>query len=116
MSPVCSWGCMVSAFSEPNTAVFLPPPVHTILAGIGAAGQSQCIMLMSTETTGPSFRGLASVASMSFITLGEFLLVGLAYALPHWRYLTLAAAALNAAGLLLYPFIPESARWVCRSE
>lgn len=79
-------------------------------AGVGAAGQSQCIMLMSTETTGSSFRGLASVSSLAFITLGEFLLVGLAATVPHWRYLTLAAAGLNTAGLLLYPFIPESAR------
>lgn len=85
--------------------------VHAVPAGIGAAGQSQCIMLISTETAGPSFRGIASVMSLAFITLGEFLLVALAYGVPNWRYLTLAAAGLNAVGLLLFPFVSESARW-----
>jgi OCT family organic cation transporter-like MFS transporter 4/5 len=45
-------------------------------------------------------------------TLGEFVLVGLAWALRHWRNLTLAAGLITAAGLLLLPFVPESARWV----
>lgn len=43
-------------------------------------------------------------------TLGEFVLVGLAWALPHWRNLTLAAGLLTAGSLLLFPWVPESAR------
>jgi len=43
---------------------------------------------------------------------GEFLLVALAYALPAWQHLVLAAACINAATLLLYPFVSESARWL----
>lgn len=39
-------------------------------------------------------------------------MVALAWALPNWQHLTIAAGAVNAAALLLYPVIPESARWL----
>jgi hypothetical protein len=44
--------------------------------------------------------------------VGEFLLVALAVGLPAWGHLAIAAAAINAAALLLFPLIPESARWL----
>jgi hypothetical protein len=43
---------------------------------------------------------------------GEFVLVGLAFALPAWNNLLLAGACINAACLLMYPFVNESARWL----
>lgn len=58
-----------------------------------------------------SCRGLAGSASLVFITFGEFLLVAIASSFPSWSKLALAAGILNAAALLLFPFIPESARW-----
>lgn len=39
-------------------------------------------------------------------------MVALAYALPAWQHLVLAAACINAAALLLYPLVSESARWL----
>jgi hypothetical protein len=33
-------------------------------------------------------------------------------ALPAWGHLAIAAGAINVAALLLFPFIPESARWL----
>jgi hypothetical protein len=39
-------------------------------------------------------------------------LVGLAFALPAWNNLLLAGACINAACLLMYPFVNESARWL----
>jgi OCT family organic cation transporter-like MFS transporter 4/5 len=44
--------------------------------------------------------------------MGEFLMVALAYALPDWQHLVLAAACVNVAALLLYPVVSESARWL----
>eukprot|EP00775_Hariotina_reticulata_P004347 gene4347-4600_t len=44
--------------------------------------------------------------------VGEFLLVALGYALPNWRHLALAAACINVGALLLFPVVPESARWL----
>jgi hypothetical protein len=38
--------------------------------------------------------------------------VALAFALPAWQHLVLAAGCLNAATLLLYPIVTESARWL----
>lgn len=49
---------------------------------------------------------------MALFTVGEFLMVALAYALPAWQHFVLAAACINAAVLLLYPFVSESARWL----
>jgi hypothetical protein len=43
---------------------------------------------------------------------GEFLLVALAFALPACNHLLLAAACINAACLLMYPLVNESARWL----
>lgn len=55
-------------------------------------------------------RGIAGTSICLMFTLGEFVLVGLAWALPHWRNLTLAAGLLTAGSLLLFPWVPESAR------
>jgi hypothetical protein len=52
------------------------------------------------------------VGSLVLFTVGEFLLVALAVGLPAWGHLAIAAGAINAAALLLFPFIPESARWL----
>jgi hypothetical protein len=52
------------------------------------------------------------VGSLLYFTVGEFLLVALAVGLPAWGHLAIAAGAINAAALLLFPFIPESARWL----
>lgn len=57
-------------------------------------------------------QGTAGIATTVIFTVGEFLLCAVAYALPNWRYLTLVAAAINTAALLLWPFVPESPRWL----
>jgi hypothetical protein len=44
--------------------------------------------------------------------VGEFVLVGLAFALAGWQRLVLAVGCINAATLLLYPIVSESARWL----
>eukprot|EP00775_Hariotina_reticulata_P004351 gene4351-4604_t len=102
----------VAAFvslAAPNYWVYAATRAAT---GFGAAGQAQSIFLLSAESTGPAYRGLANILSLSMFTVGEFVLVGLAYALPNWRHLTIAAGAVNVAALLLWPFISESARWL----
>lgn len=58
------------------------------------------------------YRAFANIAVCSMFTVGEFILAALAYTLPNWQHLTIAAGALQAAALLLYPLIPESARWL----
>jgi hypothetical protein len=47
---------------------------------------------------------------------GEYLLVALAVLVPNWRSLMLAAGSVGTIALLLYPFVPESARWLIGQE
>jgi hypothetical protein len=44
--------------------------------------------------------------------MGEFVMVGLGYALPGWQHLLIACGCINAVTLLLYPLVPESGRWL----
>jgi hypothetical protein len=46
------------------------------------------------------------------VQVGEFVMVALAYALPAWQHLLIACGCINVACLLLYPFVPESGRWL----
>ena len=39
-------------------------------------------------------------------------MVALGFALPAWQHLFVACACINAAALLLYPLVSESARWL----
>lgn len=39
-------------------------------------------------------------------------MVALGFALPSWQHLLIACASINAAALLLYPLVSESARWL----
>lgn len=65
---------------------------------------------------GRGCRGIAGVPQVVLFCVGEFLLVGLAVLVPHWRSLTLAAGSVCAAALLLYPAVPESARWLMSQD
>jgi hypothetical protein len=38
--------------------------------------------------------------------------VGLAYGVHNWRTFTIITGCFSVAGLLLWPFVPESARWL----
>lgn len=46
------------------------------------------------------------------LQVGEFIMVALGFALPSWQHLLIACASINAAALLLYPLVSESARWL----
>jgi hypothetical protein len=54
----------------------------------------------------------ATLCFLCAVQVGEFLMVALGYALPAWQHLVLATACINAAALLLYPLVSESARWL----
>jgi hypothetical protein len=60
----------------------------------------------------PTYLLCACAGVACTVQVGEFLMVGLAFALSYWRHLALACASINAACLLVYPAVPESARWL----
>ena len=55
---------------------------------------------------------MAGINALMFFIVGEFVMVALGFALPAWQHLLIACACINAACLLLYPLVPESARWL----
>jgi hypothetical protein len=61
-------------------------------------------------------RGIAGVPQVVMFCFGEYLLVALAVLVPNWRSLMLAAGSVGTIALLLYPFVPESARWLIGQE
>lgn len=53
----------------------------------------------------------AGIATQLFFILGEFVLVILAFIFGTWRSLAIACAVVCASFLVLWPVVPESARW-----
>lgn len=102
----------VATFASLAAANYWTFAALRLITGAAASGQTLTILLLSTEPCGPSRRGVVGIASMVFFTFGEFMLVAFANLLPHWRHLTIAVGCINAAGLLLYFNVPESARWL----
>ncbi|KAG2484872.1 hypothetical protein HYH03_016357 [Edaphochlamys debaryana] len=94
---------------SPNYSVYF---LFRLLTGIGAAGQALTTYILATEAIGPSWRGTAGVGTQMFFIVGEFVLVLIAFVFRPWRALCFACAAFNALQLLLWPFIPESPRWL----
>lgn len=55
-----------------------------------------------TEFVGPSYRRTVGILYQVAFTFGLLVLVGVAYALPHWRWLQLAVTLPNFCFLLYY--------------
>ncbi|XP_053515151.1 organic anion transporter 3 isoform X4 [Artibeus jamaicensis] len=67
------------------------------------------------EWVSTRMRAIISVGIGYFYTIGQFVLPGLAYAIPQWRWLQLTVSAPFFAFFLLSWWIPESIRWMVLS-
>lgn len=65
-----------------------------------------------TEFVGLSYRRTVGIFYQVAFTVGLLVLTGVAYALPHWRWLQLTVTLPNFCFLLYYWCIPESPRWL----
>ncbi|XP_015979547.1 solute carrier family 22 member 13 [Rousettus aegyptiacus] len=76
------------------------------------SGLSFSIITLLAEWVGPSRRTQVLVGIQCFFSLGELVLVCLAYGLRNWRHLQIASSA--PFWLLFFYFwvLPESARWL----
>ncbi|PNW78695.1 hypothetical protein CHLRE_09g387060v5 [Chlamydomonas reinhardtii] len=101
--------CTVGVGLAPNYVVYF---IMRLLTGIGAAGQALTAYILATESVGPAWRGTAGVTTQCVFIFGEFVLVLIAYVARPWRVLSFTVAVVNAAQLLLWPFLPESPRWL----
>ncbi|XP_010629348.1 solute carrier family 22 member 2 [Fukomys damarensis] len=68
--------------------------------------------ILITEFVGLSYRRTVGIFYQASFTIGLLVLAGVAYALPHWRWLQLAVTLPNFCFLLYYWCIPESPRWL----
>nr|XP_013004336.1 solute carrier family 22 member 2 [Cavia porcellus] len=68
--------------------------------------------ILITEFVGMSYRRTVGILYQVAFTVGLLVLTGVAYALPHWRWLQLAVTLPNFCFLLYYWCIPESPRWL----
>uniref|UniRef100_A0A8C0N6A6 Major facilitator superfamily (MFS) profile domain-containing protein n=1 Tax=Canis lupus familiaris TaxID=9615 RepID=A0A8C0N6A6_CANLF len=65
-----------------------------------------------TEFVGRSYRRTVGIVYQVAFTVGLLLLAGVAYVLPHWRWLQFTVTLPNICFLLYYWCIPESPRWL----
>ncbi|KAG8522386.1 Solute carrier family 22 member 2, partial [Galemys pyrenaicus] len=68
--------------------------------------------ILITEFVGLSYRRTVGILYQAAFTVGLLALTGLAYAIPHWRWLQFTVTLPNFCFLLYYWCIPESPRWL----
>ncbi|XP_518840.2 solute carrier family 22 member 2 isoform X2 [Pan troglodytes] len=68
--------------------------------------------ILITEFVGRRYRRTVGIFYQVAYTVGLLVLAGVAYALPHWRWLQFTVALPNFFFLLYYWCIPESPRWL----
>ncbi|XP_062954046.1 solute carrier family 22 member 2 [Cynocephalus volans] len=68
--------------------------------------------ILITEFVGLNYRRTVGIYYQVIFTIGLLVLAGVAYALPHWRWLQLTVTLPNFCFLLYYWCVPESPRWL----
>ncbi|XP_036727723.1 solute carrier family 22 member 1 isoform X3 [Balaenoptera musculus] len=80
--------------------------------GLVSKGSWTAGYTLITEFVGLGYRRTVAILYQVAFTVGLVLLSGLAYAVPHWRWLQLAVSLPTFLLLLCYWFVPESPRWL----
>ncbi|XP_030851380.1 organic cation transporter protein [Strongylocentrotus purpuratus] len=100
-----------------GTAVAFSPNVWVyailyLLVGAAMYGTLISSFVLGTEMVGPSKRYLAGMIIELYFSVGYMLLAAIAYLIRNWRHLQLFISLISLAYFMLYPFLPESARWL----
>ncbi|XP_073645905.1 solute carrier family 22 member 1 isoform X5 [Tursiops truncatus] len=80
--------------------------------GLVSKGSWTAGYTLITEFVGLGYRRTVAILYQVAFTVGLVLLSGLAYAVPHWRWLQLAVSLPTFLLPLCYWFVPESPRWL----
>ncbi|XP_068833527.1 solute carrier family 22 member 6 isoform X1 [Capricornis sumatraensis] len=100
-------------------AAFAPNfPVYCafrLLSGMSLAGIVLNCMTLNVEWMPIHTRAYVGTLTGYTYSLGQFLLAGVAYAVPHWRYLQLLVSVPFFAFFIYSWFFIESARWYASS-
>ncbi|XP_038620211.1 solute carrier family 22 member 8-like isoform X2 [Tachyglossus aculeatus] len=97
-----------TAFS-PNLTAYV---VFRFLNGFSFSGISLSTTILCIEWVPMSVRAIQSTLTGYCYTLGQFILPGLAYAIPEWRWLQLAVSVPFFIFFLCIWWIAESVRWL----
>ncbi|XP_005857551.1 PREDICTED: solute carrier family 22 member 6 [Myotis brandtii] len=100
-----------AAFS-PSFAIYM---VLRFLCGFSMAGVTLSTVILNVEWMSTQLRAVMTVGIGYFYTAGQFILPGLAYAIPQWRWLQLTVSVPFFAFFLLSWWVPESIRWMVLS-
>ncbi|XP_004401170.1 PREDICTED: solute carrier family 22 member 1 [Odobenus rosmarus divergens] len=83
-----------------------------LLQGLVSKGSWTSGYVLITEFVGLGYRRTVAILYQMAFTVGLLLLSGVAYAIPHWRWLQLAISLPAFLSLLYYWCVPESPRWL----
>ncbi|XP_054451512.1 solute carrier family 22 member 2 [Pteronotus mesoamericanus] len=86
--------------------------IFRVIQGLVSKGSWLIGYILITEFVGRSYRRTVGIFYQVAFTVGLLVLAGVAYVLPHWRWLQLAVTLPNFCFLLYYWCIPESPRWL----
>ncbi|XP_054426622.1 solute carrier family 22 member 6-like [Pteronotus mesoamericanus] len=96
----------------PNFPVYC---VFRLLSGMSLAGSTINTVTLNMEWMPIHTRAFVTTLNGYFYSIGQFLLAGLAYAVPHWRHLQLLVSVPFFAAFFSSWFFMESARWYATS-
>ncbi|XP_025278470.1 solute carrier family 22 member 1 [Canis lupus baileyi] len=83
-----------------------------LLQGLVSKGSWTSGYVLITEFVGMGYRRMVAILYQMAFTVGLVVLSGVAYAIPHWRWLQLAISLPTFLFLLYYWCVPESPRWL----
>lgn len=106
---------LVTSLSGVLTAVapdYISMLLFRLLQGMVSKGSWVSGYTLITEFVGSGYRRTTAIMYQVVFTVGLLGLAGLAYAIPHWRWLQLAVSLPTFFFLLYYWLVPESPRWL----
>ncbi|XP_062053803.1 organic anion transporter 3 isoform X2 [Lepus europaeus] len=108
--------CYLLLAASGSGAAFSPTlPIYMVfrfLCGFSISGIILSTVILNVEWVPTKMRAITSTAIGYCYTTGQFVLPGLAYAIPQWRWLQLTVSVPYFIFSLLSWWIPESIRWM----
>ncbi|KAL1770446.1 solute carrier family 22 member 1 [Sigmodon hispidus] len=105
---VTSLSGVLTAVAPDYTSMLL----FRLLQGMVSKGSWVSGYTLITEFVGSGYRRTTAILYQVAFTVGLVGLAGVAYAIPHWRWLQLAVSLPTFFFLLYYWLVPESPRWL----
>uniref|UniRef100_A0A3Q3W473 Major facilitator superfamily (MFS) profile domain-containing protein n=1 Tax=Mola mola TaxID=94237 RepID=A0A3Q3W473_MOLML len=86
--------------------------IMRFFTGMSLAGISIISIVLNVEWVSIEHRTLAGIIVSLDVTLGNWILVGIAYFVNEWRMLILAVTSPLVLSVIAWRWVPESARWL----